>query len=59
MAHPSPEAPRRVESNPLADVIFHNVTRFAALLVFSLLAAILVSLVISSWPSINISKPTI
>jgi phosphate transport system permease protein len=53
MAHPSPEAPRRVDSNPLADVIFHNLTRLAALLVFSLLAAILISLVISSWPSIT------
>ena len=50
---PAPEAPRRVDSNPLADVLFHNITRTAALLVFSLLAAILVSLVISSWPSIT------
>jgi len=53
MAQPSPEAPRRVESNPLADVLFLNITRLAALLVFSLLAAILISLVISSWPSIS------
>jgi phosphate transport system permease protein len=42
---PRPPVPR---SNPLMDAIFRNLTRLFAFLVFSLLAAILVSLVIGS-----------
>jgi phosphate transport system permease protein len=42
-----------MRASPIADAVFENATRLAALLVFSLLAAILVSLVISSWPSIQ------
>jgi phosphate transport system permease protein len=37
----------------LADVVFKNVTRAFAFFVFFLLAAILVSLAVSSWPSIQ------
>jgi len=35
------------------DAFFRNLTRFFALLVFSLLAAIMVSLLIGSWPAIQ------
>jgi len=42
-----------VRDNALMDAIFRNVTRFFAFLVFSLLAAILVSLVIGSAPSLE------
>ena len=44
--------PRRLGSS-LADAAFRQVTRFFALLVFSLLAAILVSLVMGSWITIE------
>jgi phosphate transport system permease protein len=37
----------------LLDVLFENLTRTVAFLVFSLLAAILVALVIGSWPSLT------
>ena len=47
---PGPSAARR---NALMDAIFRNVTRFFALLVFSLLAAILVSLVVGSRASLE------
>src|SRR5689334_17086793 len=47
---PRPPAPRR---NALMDAIFRNVTRFFALLVFSLLAAILISLVAGSRASLE------
>ncbi|HEX7558101.1 MAG TPA: phosphate ABC transporter permease subunit PstC [Usitatibacter sp.] len=39
--------------NALMDAIFRNITRFFAFLVFSLLAAILVSLLVGSMPSIR------
>src|ERR1700693_1241198 len=47
---PKPFVPRK---NALMDAIFRNTTRFFAFLVFSLLAAILVSLLIGSMPSIE------
>ncbi len=47
---PKPFVPRR---NALMDAIFRNITRFFAFFVFSLLAAILVSLLIGSMPSIR------
>ncbi len=50
----SPLAPTPLASSALADALFRNVTRLAALIVFSLLAAILVTLVIGS--SLSISK---
>jgi phosphate transport system permease protein len=37
----------------LGDILFYNLTRAAALLVLVVLAGIIVSLVISSWPSIQ------
>lgn len=40
-----------------ADPLFHRTTQFFALLVFSLLAAILVSLAIGSWPAIKSFGP--
>ena len=40
-----------------ADPLFHRTTQFFALLVFSLLAAILVSLAIGSWPAIKAFGP--
>ena len=40
-------------SNALADAAFRNLTRLAAFAVFSLLAAILVSLAIGAWPSVK------
>ncbi|MBL8381149.1 MAG: phosphate ABC transporter permease subunit PstC [Burkholderiales bacterium] len=52
-AVPAPEAPRQIAANPVADLLFRNLTRGAALIVFSLLAAILVSLVIASMPSLS------
>jgi phosphate transport system permease protein len=48
-----PRRPRMLRNNALMDAIFRNLTRFFALLVFSLLAAILVSLVIGALPSIK------
>ena len=45
--------PPMLRNNALMDAIFRNVTRFFALLVFSLLAAIMVSLVIGGAPSIR------
>jgi phosphate transport system permease protein len=49
----SPRAPERVRPVRWADWAFENLTRFFALLVFSLLAAILVSLVLGSRPSLE------
>jgi len=45
--------PPMLRNNALMDAIFRNVTRFFAFLVFSLLAAILVSLAIGSAPSLQ------
>src|SRR5579862_5412020 len=45
-------APRPIKPSPWADPLFKKVTQFFAFLVFSLLAAILVSLVIGSWPAL-------
>jgi phosphate transport system permease protein len=42
-----------LRNNALMDAIFRNLTRGFAFLVFSLLAAILVSLVIGSWPALE------
>jgi phosphate transport system permease protein len=42
-----------LRNNALMDAIFRNTTRAFAFLVFSLLAAILVSLVIGAWPSLT------
>jgi phosphate transport system permease protein len=47
---PKPIVPR---NNALMDAIFRNITRFFAFFVFSLLAAIIVSLLIGSMPSIH------
>jgi phosphate transport system permease protein len=47
-----PQKPPMLRNNALMDAIFRNVTRAFAFLVFSLLAAILVSLLIGAWPSI-------
>ena len=46
-------AGRRAGLSSWVDPLFQRTTQFFALLVFSLLAAILVSLVIGSWPSIT------
>jgi phosphate transport system permease protein len=48
----SPPVPR-APNNVLMDALFRNLTRFFAFFVFSLLAAILVSLVIGSRPSLG------
>ncbi len=45
--------PPMLRNNALMDAAFRNLTRFFAFLVFSLLAAILVSLLIGSMPSIR------
>src|SRR5258708_541187 len=45
--------PPMLRNNALMDALFRNLTRFFAFLVFSLLAAILVSLLIGSMPSIR------
>jgi phosphate transport system permease protein len=45
--------PPMLRNNALMDAVFRNVTRFFAFLVFSLLAAILVSLLIGAAPSIR------
>src|SRR3954469_15050187 len=45
--------PPMLRNNALMDAIFRNVTRFFAFLVFSLLAAILVSLLVGAMPSIR------
>ena len=45
--------PPMLRNNALMDAIFRNVTRFFAFLVFSLLAAILVSLAVGSAPSLE------
>ena len=50
----SPLTPKPHASSAFADALFRNVTRLAALIVFSLLAAILVTLVIGS--SLSLSK---
>jgi phosphate transport system permease protein len=49
---PSVEPPPQAGGD-LADVIFYNLTRAAAILVLLVLAGIIVSLVISSWPTIQ------
>ena len=49
---PEPEPPVKTRSG-LGDVLFFNLTRLAAILTLLLLAGIIVSLVISSWPSIQ------
>ena len=49
---PEPKAPLKSQSS-LGDVIFLNLTRLAALLTLLVLAGIIVSLVVSSWPSID------
>jgi phosphate transport system permease protein len=46
-------APRSVRQSAWADPLFRRLTQLFAFLVFSLLAAILVSLVIGSWPAIQ------
>jgi phosphate transport system permease protein len=48
-----PRRPTMLRNNALMDAIFRNLTRFFAFVVFSLLAAILVSLVIGAMPSIK------
>ena len=48
---PRPRAPRN--SSGLGDAVFFNVTRFFAVLTLVTLAGIIVSLVVSSWPSIQ------
>jgi phosphate transport system permease protein len=45
--------PPMLRNNALMDAIFRNVTRFFAFLVFSLLAAILVSLLIGAAPALH------
>src|SRR5258708_23428570 len=45
--------PPVLRNNALMDAVFRNLTRFFAFLVFSLLAAILVSLLIGSRPSLE------
>jgi phosphate transport system permease protein len=47
-----PQKPPMLRNNALMDAIFRNLTRAFAFLVFSLLAAILASLVIGAWPSL-------
>ncbi len=47
------QRPPMLRNNALMDALFRNVTRFFAFLVFSLLAAILVSLVIGSQASLR------
>ena len=49
----APLKPPMPRNNALMDAIFRNLTRFFAFVVFSLLAAIIVSLAIGSWPSIG------
>ena len=49
----TPPGPRRVRHAPWMDAAFEQLTRFFALLVFSLLAAILVSLVVGSRPTLE------
>ena len=48
---PRPGSPRR--SGGFADALFFNLTRFFALLTLLTLVGIIVSLVVSSWPSIE------
>ena len=49
---PDPKNAVKTQSG-LGDTIFFNLTRLAALLTLFVLAGIIVSLVISSWPSIQ------
>jgi phosphate transport system permease protein len=49
----NPSRPPMLRNNALMDAIFRNVTRSFAFLVFSLLAAILVSLAVGSAPSLE------
>ena len=48
-----PEKPPVRRSARLADLIFLNVTRGAAILTLLLLAAIIISLLVGAWPSIR------
>jgi phosphate transport system permease protein len=48
-----PPKPPMLRNNALMDALFRNLTRFFAFLVFSLLAAILVSLAIGATPSLR------
>jgi phosphate transport system permease protein len=48
-----PRRPPMLRNNALMDAVFRNVTRLFAFLVFSLLAAIVVSLVIGAMPSLR------
>ena len=48
---PQPETP--AARNQIGDAVFHNVTRAFAVLTLITLFAIIVSLIISSWPSIE------
>ncbi len=50
-------APRPRKQSAWADPFFRRLTQFFALLVFSLLAAILVSLLIGSWPALKAFGP--
>lgn len=52
-ARPRPTAHHQPGNNAVLDTLFKNTTRFFAFVVFSLLAAILVALVIGSWPSLS------
>src|SRR5689334_10242570 len=49
--------PPMLRNNALMDALFRNLTRLFAFLVFSLLAAILVSLLVGGWPSIKAFGP--
>ena len=52
-----PRRPRMLRNNALMDALFRNLTRFFAFVVFSLLAAILVSLFIGSLPALKAFGP--
>jgi phosphate transport system permease protein len=56
-SRPVPPAPRESGGNAFADALFTNLTRGAALLVFSLLAAIMLSLVAGAGMSIMAFGP--
>jgi phosphate transport system permease protein len=49
---PSAEPPSRTRGD-LGDILFFNLTRAAAVLVLLVLAGIIVSLIVSSWPTIQ------
>ena len=46
-------APKRARSGPLVDQVFGILAKSAALLTLALLAAILLSLIVSAWPAIH------